>query len=66
MAGRGDGTLDAGAFIRYPDEMPIANLYVAMLDRVGVKVESIGDSTGELGYLSNLSCLITNRARHGS
>jgi hypothetical protein len=59
VAGRGDGTLDAGAFIRYPDEMPIANLYVAMLDRVGVKVESIGDSTGEVNW-------DTNRVRHGS
>jgi hypothetical protein len=55
LAGRGNGTLKPGRFIRYPDETPIANLYVAMLDRLGVKVESIGDSTGELGYLSNLS-----------
>ena len=55
LAGRGNGTLKPGRFIRYPDETPITNLYVAMLDRLGVKVESIGDSTGELGYLSNLS-----------
>jgi hypothetical protein len=25
-----------------------------MLDRMGVPVESLGDSTGELGYLSDL------------
>jgi hypothetical protein len=54
LAGRGNGTLKPGRFIRYPEETPITNLFIAMLDRVGVKVESIGDSTGELGYLTDL------------
>jgi hypothetical protein len=40
--------------VRYPAETPITNLYVAMLDRMGVPVETIGDSSGTLGYLSDL------------
>jgi hypothetical protein len=54
LAGRGNGTLRPGRMVRHPDETPITNLYVAMLDRMGVPVESVGDSTGELGYLSDL------------
>ena len=54
LAGRGNGKLKPGRMVRYPDETPITNLYVAMLDRMGVPVESLGDSTGELGYLSDL------------
>ena len=29
-------------------ETPLTNLYVAMLDRIGVKVDGFGDSTGSL------------------
>ena len=54
LAGRGCGTLRPGRHVRYPDETPMTNLYVAMLDRVGVPVESVGDSNGKLGYLSDL------------
>jgi hypothetical protein len=54
LAGRGNGTLKPGRMVRYPDETPITNLYVAMLDRMGAPVESLGDSTGKLGYLSEL------------
>ena len=54
VAGRGNNTIKPGRHIRYPDETPITNLYVAMLDRLGVHVEAIGDSNGELGYLTDL------------
>jgi hypothetical protein len=32
----------------------MGNLYTAMLDRMGEPVESLGDSNGELGYLSDI------------
>jgi hypothetical protein len=32
----------------------MANLFVAMLDRMGVPAETFGDSKGKLGYLSDL------------
>ena len=54
LAGRGNGTLKPGRMVRYADETPITNLYVAMLDRMGVPAETLGDSTGELGYLPDL------------
>jgi hypothetical protein len=54
VAGRGCGGLKPGRYVQYPKETPMGNLYVAMLDRMGVPVESLGDSNGELGYLSNI------------
>jgi hypothetical protein len=54
LAGRGCGALRPGRHIRYADETPMANLFVALLDRMGVPIESIGDSTGKLGYLSEV------------
>jgi Protein of unknown function (DUF1552) len=53
LAGRARGTLRPGRHVRYPDETPITNLYLSMLDRLGVTVESIGDSTGRLEGLSD-------------
>jgi len=38
----------AGRHVRYPAETPITNLYLSMLDRMSVSVNSIGDSTGRL------------------
>ncbi len=55
LAGRAAGGIrPAGRHVRYPDETPMANLFVAMLDRMGVPVESLGDSNGKTGYLSDL------------
>jgi hypothetical protein len=54
VAGHGGGTLRTGRHIRYPDETPMTNLYMAMLDRMGVHTESLADSTGELEHLSDL------------
>jgi Protein of unknown function (DUF1552) len=55
LAGRGCGGLHpAGRHLKYPDETPMANLHVAMLDKMGVPAESLGDSNGKLGYLADL------------
>jgi len=54
LAGGGCGSLKAGRYVKYPRETPMGNLYVALLDRMGVPVESLGDSNGKLGYLSDL------------
>jgi hypothetical protein len=51
LAGKGGGTLKAGRHVRYPNETPLMNLYLCMLDRVGVTVDSFGDSTGRLPSL---------------
>ena len=52
LAGRGCGTLKPGRYVRHPNETPMANLFIAMLDRMGVPVETLGDGNGQLGYLS--------------
>ena len=52
LAGGGGGTLTPGRHIRYQEETPMTNLYMALLDRVGVEVPYIGDSTGSLSRLS--------------
>jgi hypothetical protein len=48
LAGRGGGTLTPGRHLKLETETPMTNLYLAMLDRMGVKAERVGDSTGKL------------------
>ncbi|MFO0908243.1 MAG: DUF1552 domain-containing protein [Isosphaeraceae bacterium] len=51
LAGRGGGSLKPGRHIKYANNTPLNNLYLSMLDRVGVPVDSLGDSTGRLPRL---------------
>ena len=51
LVGKGGGTLRTGRHIRYPKETPMSNLFLSMLDRMGVRAENIGDSTGRLQQL---------------
>jgi hypothetical protein len=52
LAGKGGGTIATGRHIVYPRNTPITNLYLAMLDRLGVQTERFGDSTGRLPNLT--------------
>ena len=52
MAGRGGGSINPGRFIRYPENTPLNNLWMSMLERFGTPAERIGDSTGLLDQLS--------------
>lgn len=52
LAGGGAGTLETGRHIRYSTETPMCNLFMSMLDRMGVDAPFIGDSTGRLGGLT--------------
>jgi len=51
VVGGGAGSLKGGRHLRYPDHTPMTNLLVSMLDKAGVKQESLGDSTGLLANL---------------
>jgi hypothetical protein len=55
LAGGGIGTLKAGRHVRYPWYTPLTNLFLSMLERMEVRTESLGDSTGELNQLSDLA-----------
>ena len=46
LAGRANGYFKPGRQIKYAAETPMANLFVAMLNRMGAPVEQMGDSTG--------------------
>lgn len=48
LAGGGRGTLQPGRHVTYDQNTPLSNLYVAMLRRMGVDVDSFADSNGEL------------------
>jgi hypothetical protein len=48
LAGRGGGTIDTGRHVRYEQEVPMCNLFLSMLERMGVSVDFLGDSTGRL------------------
>jgi hypothetical protein len=54
LAGRGGGTLKPGRHLSYASGTPITNLYLSLLDRMGVHQETIGDSTGQLNQLDGL------------
>ncbi|MBI1353433.1 MAG: DUF1552 domain-containing protein [Acidobacteria bacterium] len=51
IMGRGAGTISPGRRVLYRRETPMTNLYVSMMDRMGVKVENFADSTGRLAGL---------------
>ena len=52
VAGHGGGTLKPGRHVKYDENTPLNNLYLSLLERVGVSVNRLGDSTGKLGKLS--------------
>ena len=54
LAGGGGGALRGGRHLRYPDGTPMTNLFLTMLDRLGVHRERVGDSTGRIAHLSAL------------
>jgi hypothetical protein len=52
LAGSGGGFVSPGRHIMYQRETPVANLFATMIERVGVRPEHVGDSTGRLAGLS--------------
>jgi hypothetical protein len=53
LVGRG-GDLKPGRHVVYEPETPMTNLYLTLLDRMGVRPETIGDSTGRVAHLSEV------------
>ena len=43
-----------GRYIRYPENTPLANLHLTILEKLGVPMDALGDSTGQLGRLSDV------------
>jgi hypothetical protein len=51
LCGRGGGTVTPGRYVRYRNDTPLNNLWMAMLERVDVRVPYFGDATGVLPVL---------------
>ena len=54
LLGGSAGHLKGGRHLKYPDKTPMTNLLVSMLDKLGVPLEKLGDSTGRLGEVEQL------------
>ncbi len=54
VAGGRAGGLKGGRHIVYDKTTPVTNLFMTLLDRAGVRPESIGDSTGKLAHLTEV------------
>jgi hypothetical protein len=51
LAGKGCGTIRAGRHMRFPNDTPLNNLWLSMLDRMDCNLQALGDSTGRLAGL---------------
>ena len=54
LIGGGAGRIKGGRHLRFAEDTPITNLFVTVLDSLGVPVEKFGDSTGRLLTLSDV------------
>jgi Protein of unknown function (DUF1552) len=54
LAGGGAGQLKGGRHLACPLDTPLANLHLTMLDKMGIPIDRLGDSTGRLELISNL------------
>jgi len=52
LAGHGCGTLKPGRHLRYPNETPLNNLWLSLLDRIQIHLPTLRDSTGKLPGLA--------------
>jgi len=48
LVGKLNGQVKTGHHLNYPENTPMSNLLVTMLDKVGVPMDKFGDSTGPL------------------
>ena len=54
VVGGRSANIKGGRHVRYPSKTPLANLHRTLLLRLGVPVERLGDSTGELDLVSDV------------
>ena len=55
VLGGGAGSIKGGRHLVYPDDTPLTNLHVTLLNGMGVPAEKLGDSSGQFKELSELS-----------
>jgi hypothetical protein len=52
LVGGASGRIKGGRHVRYPKNTPLTNLHLTLAHRLGVPLEKIGDSTGEISLPS--------------
>jgi len=50
LVGGGGGQIKGGRHIKYPIETPLSNLHVTVLDKLGISLDRLGDSSGRLNF----------------
>lgn len=51
LVGRACGQVKGGQHINFPQRTPLANVLLTMLQRTGVKIDKVGDSTGPIAEI---------------
>jgi hypothetical protein len=51
VAGGANGRMKGGRHLKYAEGTPMSNLLLTILDKAGIKQDSVGDSTGLLTEL---------------
>jgi hypothetical protein len=51
LAGGGAVGIRGGRHLRFPKETPMNNLLLTVMDKAGVRIDKLGDSTGEINLL---------------
>jgi hypothetical protein len=51
VAGGASGRMKGGRHLKFPDHTPMTNLLLTLLDKAGVTMDSLGDSTGKMSEL---------------
>ena len=51
LLGKGAGKVRGGQHINFPERTPLANVLLTMLQRAGVSIEKVGDSTGAIAEI---------------
>ena len=51
LVGRACGKIKGGRHINFPERTPLANVLLTMLQRTGVSIEKVGDSTGSIAEI---------------
>lgn len=51
IVGRGGGVIRGGQHIHFAERTPLANVHLTLLQRAGVPIEQVGDSTGAIAEI---------------
>ena len=55
VMGQGGGLLRTGRHVVYDKQTPMNNLYLTLMEGMGVRTDTLGDATGQLQHLTDVS-----------